>query len=456
VTPPQLGKKSVFPDAFSPETLFRQEESTTSKTKGITVISKKVVAFCATFGVVASGFALAMPAHAEPVSLSYAVVGSDTLEDVVGALINGTKITGTKVQSIANNMASASYDASGSQYIMTRGNLPLAESLGRMGRPNGSGDGRSALYASINAAGTETFTPSGQLDRTGTLSVNSTVTAQTITGYVDIARASSAGKTSGGTLNMTQYPFGRDALGYVYNANSTATGIENLTAAELLTIFTGGDVTKNGIVIRAVTPQVGSGTGKDWAVMIGNSDTPAAVALSVTNLKNTYGQEHDASNLPVNVIAPMSATRWIAMSTGASFPKKKQNILFGQINGVSPVLNECTTGNFGAVADATAYEKCATVAPNPAFYYSGETFGGNANPALGTKKFGRDTYVVVETARVTSGNAKYDSALASLFVDENSFALTNYQAGTTKAGGVKIKFGFLEALSHTSSAITKG
>ena len=43
------------------------------------MISKKVVAICAAFGVAISGAAIAVPAVAEPVSNSYAIVGSDTL-----------------------------------------------------------------------------------------------------------------------------------------------------------------------------------------------------------------------------------------------------------------------------------------------------------------------------------------------------------------------------------------
>jgi ABC-type phosphate transport system substrate-binding protein len=425
--------------------------------KGTTVISKKVVALCATVGVVVSGFALAIPAQAEPVSESYTIVGSDTLEDVVGALIQGTRVTGSKVRSLVNNASSGSFDASGTQYIVPRGSQPASKNFGRMGRPNGSGDGRNALYASINESGLETFTPSDQLDRTGKIGVSASVTLQTITGLVDIARASSAGKTSGGSLNITQIPFGRDALGYVYNSVGSEPGIENLTVAQLASIFTGGTVhlgaaAPGGHDIRAVTPQTSSGSGKDWAGLIGV--TTANVDKSVSDGLNSVGQEHDASALLPNVVMPMSVSRWIAMNNGASFPKKKQSILMGSIESVPAVTGACAAG-----ADTTAFVKCDSIAPSPAFYYSGETtLAGTSYPQIGTKKFGRDTYLDVEAARINIANVgtTYDADLANLLRDSNDIGLTNYGTDITTAGAVKIKFGFLESLSHTRTLITKG
>ncbi len=67
---------------------------------------KKVIAAAAAFGVAASLFAVASPANAEPVSSSYAVVGSDTLQDVLNALSNGTNISGSDVRSLAGDLTS--------------------------------------------------------------------------------------------------------------------------------------------------------------------------------------------------------------------------------------------------------------------------------------------------------------------------------------------------------------
>ena len=97
---------------------------------------------------VAAGLVLgtigSIDAVAEPVSNSYVAVGSDTLQDVMNALANGTNVTGATVRSAAVDQTFASYDATGSAYIQTKTNGP------RFGRPNGSGDGVKALSRSID------------------------------------------------------------------------------------------------------------------------------------------------------------------------------------------------------------------------------------------------------------------------------------------------------------------
>ena len=103
------------------------------------MISQKVVALCAAFGVAVTGAAIAVPAVAEPVSNSYAIVGSDTLEDVVNGLVNGTNISGASVRSTVGGSTLGSFDATGNPCIITKPNGI------RFGRPNGSGDGVKAL-----------------------------------------------------------------------------------------------------------------------------------------------------------------------------------------------------------------------------------------------------------------------------------------------------------------------
>jgi hypothetical protein len=373
------------------------------------VISKKAIALCAAAGVAVSGFALVTPANADPVAESYAIVGSDTLEDVVGALIQGTSITGSPVRSLVNNAASGSFDATGTPYIITK------SSGKRFGRPNGSSDGRKALKASIN--GTDSFQAGAQMVQASatTTFTLAQVPGTTIPGEVDLARASSAGTTDEANGIMVRIPFGRDALGYVYNTESACADLGALTTAELKTIFEGGDVTKCGTVVRAVTPQTGSGTGADWAAKIGA--TTANIESSVTNSTNTRGQEHDASSLGTFKVMPMAATRWIAMNTGASYPKINKTganyvIAMGSIDGVAPVTG---TG--------------ANMVPNQT-YYDGS--------------YGRDTYIVAEYARVTSGNPKFDQNLADLVDPTKGTSLTNTQTtSASKAGSVKKKFGFL-------------
>ena len=424
MTPLQLGKGArVFgPGTSLQKSHLHSEVSTITTSKGPTVINKKVIALSAIVGVAMSGFALAVPAHADPVAESYSIVGSDTLEDVVGALIQGTSITGSPVRSLVNNAPSGSFDASGTPYIITR------TSGTRFGRPNGSGDGRKALLASID--GTTTFTASAQVypnAATGSTLSYPVVTGSTVPGEVDLSRASSSG-TKSGTGVMVQIPFGRDAIGYVYDSGSAA-GIENLTVAQLKQIFEGVTpvyATDGTTRITAVTPQTGSGTGKDWAGMIGAA--AGTVTTSATSGANGFGQEHDASTLGINKIMPMSASRWIAMHTGGSFAKYKATTVMGTIEGIAAVSG---TG--------------AAMVPNATFY----------NTTTGGVNFGRDTYIVVEYARVTSGNAKYDANLADLLDPAKSTSLTNTSTSSaSKAGSVKAKFGFLAPLSITQDRIS--
>jgi hypothetical protein len=419
------------------------------------VISKKAIALCAAAGVAVSGLAMISPANAEPAAQNYAIVGSDTLEDVVGALVNGTKVTGATVQSITGNVASGSFDATGTPYIITK------SSGIRFGRPNGSGDGRNALKAAIN--GDNSFAASQQYlgvfasGTNGALQPEKAPAVSAVTldaRSVDLARSSSASTVLSDAGIMTQIPFGRDAIGYVYDskASGDCADLGNLTVAELKQIFEGTKVAgvyvqKCGHDIHAMTPQTGSGTGKDWAGMIGANGTTVGNSYAAGGA-NLVGQEHDAMSLPGYYVMPMSASRWIAMHTvkdgqTASYIKYKNDAnnvtTMGQISGVSPVIN--TNG---------------VLTPNPAYYYEGKTYNSVTYPSLGAatgKNFGRDTYIVAPTARITPG-ASFDQGLADLVDATQDTSLTNQDtsaAGT--AGSVKLKYGFLHTIATTSDKI---
>ncbi|MCX6500926.1 MAG: hypothetical protein NT132_00655 [Microbacterium sp.] len=58
--------------------------------------------------------------------------------------------------------------------------------------------------------------------------------------------------------------------------------------------------------------------------------------------------------------------------------------------------------------------------------------------------FGRDTYLVVERARITPGDGKFDAGLAALVDPASATSLTNFTAGLSGSPRrVKEKFGFL-------------
>jgi len=354
------------------------------------VISKKAVALCATLGVVLSGVAFAAPASADPVSNSYAIVGSDTLEDVVSALANGTNITGSYVRSTVNGATIGSFDATGSAYITTKtGGV-------RFGRPNGSGDGVKALSRSTDGGAY-------------TSGIAGSPANVVVTGQVDIARSS-----SGGTVNANgelQYiPFGRDAISYVYKGDAA---LASLTAAQLKAAYECTNVVINGVTVTPIIPQAGSGTRKDFLAKIG-TDEAGLKTIGETGGCAVEAQEHDATSLTpfANAVAPMAVSRWIAMNTGASYDRRGTATLGSPVSGVSPVTGTGTA-----------------MVPNAA-YYANTTWG-------------RDTYLVVEYARLAT-----DTGLAALVNPAVSNSLTNTQTTTpAKSGSVKLKFGFLPATS---------
>lgn len=357
--------------------------------KGITVITKKTIALCATVGVAISGIVIASPAMAEPVSNSYSIVGSDTLEDVVGALANGTLVTGANVRSTVNSTTVGSFDATGSAYITTK-------SAGvRFGRPNGSGDGVKALSRSIDGAGYTSGTAGSP-------------TSVNITGQVDIARSSSAG-TPNAAGELLYVPFGRDAIAYAYKG--AATGIETITASQMKSLYECSAGFKIGTTtVTPIIPQAGSGTRKDFLAKIGSTE-----ALMLTVAEGgcvVEAQEHDATTLTAESVMPMAVSRWIAMNTGASYDKRGTGTLGSLVAGQAPVTGTGTA-----------------MVPNAAYYVD--------------TTWGRDTYLVVENARVDSTNAKYDANLAKLLDPNQGTAFTNKATLVSKAGAVKAKFGFL-------------
>jgi ABC-type phosphate transport system substrate-binding protein len=371
------------------------------------VISKKVVAFCAIFGVALTGALATVPATAEPVSNSYAIVGSDTLEDVVNGLVNGTGISGASFRSTVGGSTLGSFDATGNPCIITK------PSGIRFGRPNGSGDGVKALSRSIDGA--------NYTSGTTTCPDNAN---RVITDQVDIARSSS-GATANENGELLYVPFGRDAIAYAYHSGSTATGITTLTKAQLTSIFQCSVRDLGGVTVTPVIPQAGSGTRKDFLGKLGITDNASLPTVARGGCL-VEGQEHDGNSLPgANSIMPMSASRWIAMQTGATQSKIGSAVITGIADvGHAPVTNSG-----------------AAMVPN-ASYYADSTWG-------------RDTYLVVEYARVQSGNPKYDVNLATILNSTLDDSLTNVGTLPFQAGAVKRKYGFLAPTSTTPFRVAK-
>ena len=235
--------------------------------------NKKVIAAGAALGLAATLFVTAPPANAEPVANGPVVVGSDTLQDVVNALANGTTISGGNVRSAGGTLFAASFDAVGSVAIQTKsgGN--------RFGRPNGSSDGVKALSRSIDGAPYTSATVGSP-------------TNVTITNQVDVARSSS-GATVVANGPLLYIPFGRDALSYAHSGGANA-AFDNIDQATLKGLFECTITQVGGVTVVPVIPQAGSGTRKDFISKIGA--TEASVLEVSEGGCVVVGQEHDTNS----------------------------------------------------------------------------------------------------------------------------------------------------------------
>lgn len=360
---------------------------------------RKIAALGVAAGIATGLVAAAVPASADPVTDGYAVVGSDTLQDSMNALVNGTAVTGATVRVSANGATLGSYDAFGAAKIRTK------TTGGYFTRPGGSGAGISALLASINGT---------------------TLNGETLTGQVDIARSSSGPAVVNVNGALVFVPFARDAVAYAYQVPTTdtacATALGSLTQAQLNALYNAAtpNTTLCSSPVTPRLPQSNSGTRKFFLKAIGVTTVGAAVPS--TDNQPTGPQENTGGQISDYQLIPFSAGSWIAQSNGA------------------------------APNTIAAYPTLKLGAVNGQLAYSGT--GSNLSPVAATyadTTFGRDTYLVVEYARVNATDPKYDAALAAL-VDptKGSSSLVSFNtAFASQPGAVKAKFGFMAPSTTT-------
>jgi len=360
---------------------------------------KKIIAMSTVAGVALAGLAFSS-ANAEPVSNSYVLVGSDTLQDSTNALINGTNASGSFVRITSNLTTLGNFDAFGGAAIQTKPNGPF------FGRPAGSGAGVTALRASITG---NPYSAGG----------TNTTAAKVITGQVDIARSSSGpGANANAAGQLLYVPYARDAVAYAYKGGAAEWA--NLTPAQLKQVFDGTLKSIGGATITPRLPQVGSGTRNFFLGALGYTGS-SPVAPGVSDTGNATA-ENDASVLAEGEIIPFSVASWVA-----------------QANNVTGVNSTTLTGvKMGSpIASVAPFTGTApALVPNSAFY-SNTTFG-------------RDTYLVVEYSRVTTGGAKYDANLAALVDVDGEASLTSFGSVASSPGAVKKKFGFLSPSTTTA------
>lgn len=373
---------------------------------------KRIVAFGAAVGVALAGAGMASAANADPITDGYSIVGSDTLQDAVSALANGTTITGASVKVSGSGKSLASWDAftlgvaGGVGSIQTKAFGPVFD------RPNGSGAGRNALIASVGGVSGSAFTYN---------TVN-------VKDQVDLARSSSVGGTAG-TL-LTYVPFGQDAIGYAFKLGNATGGadaaaatnaINDLTKDQLTSIYSATSTSSasavlsgTGFTLKPLGLQSSSGTWTTFLGKIGLSTTTlgAAVDTRSNSIPENDGRVLTPADNEIQII-PLSVANYIGQSNGAA-----------RINTFSGV----SVGAIGGVAAFTG--TAPSLVPSTSYYNSAD--------------WGRTVYIVVPTAKITSDNAAYDAGVAALVNSSSTTSLTYWGASgsptTTKA--VKAKFGF--------------
>lgn len=345
-------------------------------------------------GLALSAVAAAAPAFADPVAGGYALVGSDTLQDSVNALTNGTKLTGSLVRvTSGDGKTLGNFDAFGSATVQTKSTGPYFT------RPSGSGEGLNALSASISG---------------------NQYHGKVITGQVDIARSSKGpGSNASSSGQLLYVPYARDAVAYAFvDSNGD---LASLTTADLKKIYEANTPTTIGTtVVKPLIPQSASGTRSFFLSAIGVTTLGSQVSSTYNGVDNTL-PENDASVLTtVGNVIPFSAASWIAQSNGAApntIPATGTIPKLGSPNGTAPYSG---TGS--------------SLVPSSTFYSS---------------SFGRDTYLIVQYAKVDATSGSYDKNLADLLDPSLAKSLTNFGTSPTSSGAVKRKFGFLQVADTT-------
>lgn len=376
---------------------------------------KKLAAIGAAFGVAVAGLGAAAPASADPVTDGYAIVGSDTLQDAVGALANGFKNGSSTVRTLGLGKVVASWDAfapgvaGGIGTVQTKAVGPVYP------RPSGSGNGKAALIASYTGNPWVIPTTNSLYNNVGLAGTYD------IDGQIDASRSSSEGTQN--ASGVYQYlPFGQDAVSYAFKAGANVdpasiTYVQSLTTSQLNAAYASASNTTipggNSDVIVPRLPQNGSGTRTFWLTAIGNPTLGAAANGAATTLPENNGNVLAPSSDEIWII-PFSVASYVAQANGVAAANTTAGITLGSPNGVAP-----TTGTAPNVAGVSAF-------------YNGS--------------YGRTTYIVVPWARITPTEAAYDAGLAAALNPSSTTSLTYWGASnlpsTSKA--VKIKFGFQE------------
>lgn len=256
-------------------------------------------------------------AYADPPAATYRnipIVGSDTTEEVMNAAAEDSAAL-----AIGGVKKVASYNATGSANISTKD--PGTSPGCTFTRPNGSGNGRTALLNSLNSAHA-TF------------------------GCLQGSRSSSLNQAAAAT-QLTYIPFATENITFAVSGTSDIP--LDLTAAEVVGFW---NCTISGNDFRAMLPQSGSGTFQYWATkMYGSTTVPPAVITTnggcVQNGLDESGvsiQEHRGTQVnKANEISLYSVAQWTAQTAGVTSNFRGTTRL-GQIDKFNPFGATFATG----------------------------------------------------------------------------------------------------------------
>nr|WP_246401465.1 substrate-binding domain-containing protein [Jiangella mangrovi] len=263
------------------------------------------------------------PASADPDPVTdyrqLAGAGSDTTQDAVNGL--GLAVGGGDVI--------ASWDARGTATITTKSPAQNAACTD-IARPNGSGQGRTALLASEGV---------GQW------------MGKSIPGCFDFARSSSGPSSPNPAGTLTYVPFGVDAVTYAVHSDAVnALGFpSNLTRRQLEGIYKCVIRFVNGIEVHPLLPQSGSGTRQFWLAQVDILEQELASYPCIEQRNNTI-QEHDGRVLEWDLdensadIVPFSIAQYIAQGNAGEthggvlidVENRRGSAVLGRIGGIAP------------------------------------------------------------------------------------------------------------------------
>jgi len=244
---------------------------------------RRLFAGVSTAALVAASLSLAAPALADPPA-GYAPaasdvigVGSDTSEFALNYLADGNAgVPGYNASNPANKLVSwNALPPAGAAATINLPSNPAAP------RPNGSGNGKKALYGAGNVAD------------------------------VDFARSSSALDATEKQAGLQAFPFAKDSLALA--TAKTTNAPTSISAADMVRIYSGAVTNWSQLggapgVIEPKIPQSGSGTRSFFNAQLQSANGGNAVTLAGTVVEV---QEHDPSQIQSNpnAVAPFSIGR---------------------------------------------------------------------------------------------------------------------------------------------------